>query len=56
MWDVQAGKMYFRNDCECFVFPPILIEQWDDLSGVLPGNVPYNFAPTDLRVRFTRED
>lgn len=55
MWDVRQATQYFRNDCECFVFPPILIDNWDDFSGTLPGDVPYDFAPTDLRVRFSRE-
>lgn len=54
MWDVKASMEYYRNDCESFVFPPILTEKWDEFAGTLPGDVPYDFAPTDLRVRFPR--
>lgn len=49
MWDVGPGLEYFRDDCDAMVFPTIALRAWDDLSGVLPGDVAYDLTPTDPR-------
>jgi hypothetical protein len=48
-WDVGRSMPYFDESCDAFVFPTIATSHWDVLSGILPGNVAYDFFPKDPR-------
>lgn len=46
LWDVSGALEYYRDDCESFVFPPVPIKSWFDLTGQLPGDVCYDLHPS----------
>lgn len=48
-WDVRPSFSYYRDDCDAFIFPTLQIAHWDQFSGVLPGDLYYDFTPTDAR-------
>lgn len=54
MWDVSRSQEYYNDGCDSFVFPPILLDRWDDFEGRLPGFVAYDLTPSDIRVRLSR--
>ncbi len=49
LWEVSGALEYYDDSCDAIVFPPIPVERWYDLSGFLPGDVAYDFAPDDPR-------
>lgn len=49
MWELDSALEYYRTDCDACIFPTIQISRWDQLSGVLPGDVHYDFTPSDRR-------
>jgi hypothetical protein len=49
-WELRKASIaYVRDDCEALIFPTIQIAKWDELTGVLPGEVNYDFTPKDTR-------
>lgn len=58
-WDVSPCEMYFHEDCDTFIFPPIRLDCWDELTGLLSrwdnprgtisGAVEFDLTPTDDR-------
>jgi hypothetical protein len=48
-WDLTPAMPYYNESLDAFVFPTISIKKWWSISGVLPGEVLYDFAPLHAR-------
>ncbi len=48
-WDLAPAMEYYNETADAFVFPTLKMKTWSQFSGVLPGDVAYDFAPSDPR-------
>ncbi len=49
LWELDSALEYYNTACDACIFPTLQIAHWDQLSGILPGDVHFDLTPTDTR-------
>ncbi len=48
-WDLAPAMEHYNEAVDAFVFPPLRLKAWQQYTGVLPGEVVFDFTPRDMR-------